>query len=436
MSKTFVTLILILFFLNNSLLAQKILTPSDQLEDLTYLVERLEEIHPNPYDSLSKEDFYGKIELLKKEFSVERKSSDFAKLLMPLLSALGDAHTEMEVPQKEFRTFQEAGGSLFSFLVDIREQEVYVKDHPDYEGAKITQINGIPLTQILPAIRSYVSAEREAFREAVIEKSWQAYSWFELGEIHTISIEWKGKKIEVKNGEETLGAQKTKAYEWEIVGKKAWIRFNRMANLSAFKKFLKESFREIASKEVDTLLIDLRKNGGGDSRLGDLLISYLYEGRYRQVSALQVKASSSQKAYFHKTYIPFFLKPFLPLFKLNPVLRATFGKSGKTYEIKFKEKQAKKRKNSFRGKVYALIGPSTFSSAAILANALKEYEIAEMLGEETGGIGIFYGDNIYIELPHSGLRSTISFKKFVLPGAKADGRGVVPDRPLPFRDIN
>jgi len=435
MAKTFTTFVLILVFLHSSLIAQKSLSPEEQLEDLTYLIEHLEEIHPNPYAYLSKEVFYQKTEALKKELVRERNPIDFAKLLMPLLSALGDAHTEMEIPRLSFRDFREADGNVFPFPIDIRNDRLFVKDHPSYEGAEILQINQKPIEQILPAIRSYVSAEREAFREVVIERAWQAYIWFELGEIHTITLDLNGKELELKNGEEAFLAAKAPAYELEMHNSQAWIRFNRMSNLAAFKKFLKKSFQGIEAEGIDTLFIDLRQNGGGDSRLGDALISYLYQGKYKQVDVLEVKSSTSQKAYFHQTYIPFFLKPFLPLFKLNPVLRATFGKAGKTHTIEFKEKQAKRRKNSFQGKVYALIGPATFSSAVLLANALKEYQIAEMLGEETGGIQAFYGDNIYILLPNSVLRSTISFKKFVLPGAKLNGRGVVPHGPLPFRDV-
>lgn len=435
MLKTFATFVICLIFIQSSLRGQKMLTSEEQLEDLSYLIERLEEIHPNPYAYLSKETFYQKAKALEKELVRERSQIDFAKLLMPLVSELGDAHTEMEIPRQAFRDFREAGGNVFPFPIDIRNDHLFVKDHPSYEGAEIIQINQKPIKQILSAIRSYVSAEREAFREVVIERAWQAYLWFELGEIHAITLDLNGKKLELKNWEEASLAAKAPAYELEMHNSQAWIRFNRMSNLAAFRKFLKKSFQGIKAEGIDTLFIDLRQNGGGDSRLGDALISYLYQGKYKQVDVLEVKSSTSQKAYFHQTYIPFFLKPFLPLFKLNPVLRATFGKAGQTHTIEFKEKQAKRRKSSFQGKVYALIGPATFSSAVLLANTLKEYQIAEMLGEETGGIQAFYGDNIYIQLPHSGLRSSISFKKFVLPGAKMDGRGVIPHGPLPFRDV-
>ncbi|MEL6256919.1 MAG: S41 family peptidase, partial [Bacteroidota bacterium] len=325
MSKTFAAFTLILIFFHSSLIGQKILTPEEQLEDLTYLIKRLEEIHPNPYAYLSKEDFYQKVEILKQKLSTEMNSIEFAKLLMPLVSALGDAHTEIEVPRKEFRAFKEAGGNVFPFSIDIRDDQLFVRDHPSYEGAEILEINHKPLAQILPAIRSYVSAEREAFREVVIERNWQSYACFELGEIHSITLDLDGKKSELKNWEELSLPQKASAYELELKENQAWIHFNRMSNLGAFKKFLKRSFQSIEEQSIDTLIIDLRQNGGGDSRLGDVLISYLHESKYNQVDMLEVKASASQKAYFHQTYIPFFLKPFLPLFKLNPVLRATFG---------------------------------------------------------------------------------------------------------------
>ena len=97
-------------------------------------------------------------------------------------------------------------------------------------------------------------------------------------------------------------------------------------------------------------------------------------------------------------------------------MRATFaGKNGKVHKIEFKEKKGN-NKGNYKN-VFVLTSNYTFSSAAILANALQYYKIGKIVGEETGGIKKFFGDNIIITLPNTRLHCTVSFKKFILPGA-------------------
>lgn len=46
----------------------------------------------------------------------------------------------------------------------------------------------------------------------------------------------------------------------------------------------------------------------------------------------------------------------------------------------------------FGGKVIVLIGPRTFSSASDLADAIKTYHLATLVGQETGGRVNTFGD--------------------------------------------
>lgn len=49
-----------------------------------------------------------------------------------------------------------------------------------------------------------------------------------------------------------------------------------------FKAFLEDTFRDINKKNIKELVIDLRENSGGDATLGDLLVEYIYDGKYKR----------------------------------------------------------------------------------------------------------------------------------------------------------
>lgn len=80
--------------------------------------------------------------------------------------------------------------------------------------------------------------------------------------------------------------------------------------------------------------------------------------------------------------------------------------------------------------IVAQIGDAhtTFSSASSFAWAFKEAGCGTVIGEETGGMSVHYGDIITFKLPNSGLAVNVSHKRFWLPGAdENDIHGVIPD---------
>src|SRR5688572_391776 len=60
------------------------------------------------------------------------------------------------------------------------------------------------------------------------------------------------------------------------------------------------------------------------------------------------------------------------------------------------------------GKLFVLIGRSTFSAAQFLVNDLEQYTDAVFVGEPSGGKANSYGDSRKITLPHSGLTVRVS----------------------------
>ena len=86
----------------------------------------------------------------------------------------------------------------------------------------------------------------------------------------------------------------------------------------------------------------------------------------------------------------------------------------------------------FNGNVYLLVSHRTFSSASSFSWAFRQFDMGTVIGEESGGMNVSFGDNIYYRMPVSGLSCTISFKRFWLYGADERSiHGTLPDVAVP-----
>ena len=201
----------------------------------------------------------------------------------------------------------------------------------------------------------------------------------------------KSYNTKTQNNESNLSAYTFKVLKDKNTG---IIDFRSFSNLDKFKIFLDSTFTIIKKENIGNLIIDIRKNGGGNSVLGNELFQYISPVPFEQFGKVIVKISDT---------------------------------GIKTYD---EEELKKLRKNNlrFHGNVYLLISHNTFSSAAVFSWAFNYFKMGKVIGEETGGLNVCYGDIIRISLPHTKLKCTVSFKKFYNYGATdEDIHGTIPD---------
>src|SRR5262249_48298622 len=106
------------------------------------------------------------------------------------------------------------------------------------------------------------------------------------------------------------------------------------------------------------------------------------------------------------------------------------GPDGKIAELPEKESAHSPAEPFFTGGVCVLIGRQTFSSAVDLADGIKTYHLATLVGEETGGRPNGFGEAYQFLLPNSQLIASVASALFVRAnGDTTDHRGVLPDIP-------
>ena len=185
--------------------------------------------------------------------------------------------------------------------------------------------------------------------------------------------------------------------------------FNECSGTKEMKQFCDSMFNDLREQGIKKLIIDVRENGGGDSSVGDILLSYV------------AQKPSTQ---FDKV-----------LYKVTPMTARLIGSTDGLPHIGFANQDISKRiqprsdsEGHFSGETILLISNNTFSSGASFAWAFKEAGAGKTVGEETGGMNVCYGDVVMWQMPVSGIPVSISWKRFWQMNAdENDVHGVLPD---------
>ena len=211
-------------------------------------------------------------------------------------------------------------------------------------------------------------------------------------------------------------------------------------NQKKFFKFLNSSFKEIREKNISTLILDIRENGGGDDGNDMELASYLInkdfkEDKYRKLNTIDLPLYPE---YLHPVW---YQMMGVPKNKSADALKARmkkellkeFYKADDNYYY-FKEEAIIKREAQeylFSGKTYILISGNVFSGGALFSALVRDKSNAIFVGEETGGG--YYRHTGSIPLIYELPNSKIIFSIFLVINEQdveqklfPDGRGTIP----------
>jgi C-terminal processing protease CtpA/Prc len=202
--------------------------------------------------------------------------------------------------------------------------------------------------------------------------------------------------------------------------------------MDTFTTYLKDSFTEISRNQIEHLIIDVRRNGGGDSDLGDSLVTYITDQPFKSMHRTDWKRSQQYTSHL-KAHVPRWMR-WLPLtyFYSDSEYYKKYAETpiGDICTIIHKEQTPPDNALRFNGEVYVLSGIRSFSSAVIFLTLIKDYNLATIVGEETGGPANHFGELYPFVLPNSKLWMHTSVKHFIRPSGEHTEGGVKPDIPV------
>lgn len=428
----------------------KLYSPEELRSDLNTVMETLGDVHPNLYAFTPKsviDSARGKIEGV---LTIPMTRIAFYELLAPLVALIGDGHTSIGLPFEEFSQYRlEKKGLAFPFnvaydtITGVSITRNYTGDSVLEPGDRIISINTLSADSLARVFLQGFSGERMAFRWRGVAGAFRTLLWFRgIEPPYDLVLRRHGSGEEIRSRVEGVtlpsvlridsllarGRTAVPNYRFErLEDGIGYIDFRSMSNPDEFSKFLSTTFSGIRTDPVRGLLIDLRGNGGGDSRLGSELLSYLTDSPYRMAQRKEWKMSAEYKSYMRQM-LPWWIRWF-PFTWVSSFARKTFGaRDGEIVIDTSAIEPPDQNPLRYSGRTAFLIGPGTFSSAMMLANAVADYKLATLIGEETGGIPTAYGEVYSFDLPNTRLSANVSSAFFVRAnGDTEDRRGIMPD---------
>jgi hypothetical protein len=410
----------------------------------------LEHVHPDLYAERPRDSVAAAVHRIVASLPASMSRADLWLRLAPVLASLGDGHTGIALPSEEFA---HNGGLVFppSVVQDDAGHVVVVaafsRGAPIERGDRIISVNGLNADSLLRAWTGEVSGESEKFRAANVTNGFRDFVF-----VHSIAAPFRIEtqradgstrpvvldglrrdSLRALGGRGGGGAARPRARAANFTYEKlapgvGYMNFQSMVgDPSAFAADVTDMFRRVAEDSAQTLIVDLRSNGGGDSRLGEELLRHLTTKVYRMSAGKQWKMSAEYRAYF-KTWLTPPLR-WIGAWNFSSVGRQLMhGPDGKIVDLPEEEAVRPRAEPFFSGNVCVLIGRQTFSSAMGLADAIKTYKLATLIGEEAGGRPTGFGEAYVFRLPKSQLAVSVSSARFVrASGDTSDHRGVVPD---------
>ncbi len=348
--------------------------------------------------------------------------------IAPVLGALNDGHVGLLFPDplndapRRFPLHFALSDANDIIVIGDRTNTVAI-------GSRLISVNGVPAATFRDASLAAFGGQTQLLHRTRVSMAgaWTAIALF--GDTPLYHVVWStpdGSQHEddllatppMRNA--TTSAPQPYTYRMLENGAVGYIDYRSCEDLPRFNKFLADTFQTIEINPIRALIIDIRRNGGGDSALNDQLWQYVTTKPFKQFGATIEKASLRLKA----EYGPAKYKEIYG----DEAWNAPDGKIieyGNAPDANLIHPGRLPLR--YHGPVYLLISAQTFSSAMSCALAAKDYGLATIVGEETGEPVNSTGEVYVFAAPGTGLRAALTTKVYLAPKPHPNDQGVIPD---------
>lgn len=359
-------------FINNN--SDSLITNNQWIEDIDYLNNLLTENHP--YLNKNSTNFDKEIGKLKNDLKI-LDDEQIKISLTQIIASLGDGHTNIEL----VNTYDEVYPLyLWWYGNDLIVQGASL-EYRDLIGKKVVEIANKPIKEVIDNINTLIPTESEMWVNYVnsvyiirpeilkylkiVEDDKTTWTFQDdAGEFITRDISTKKNgSFEMETIDPYIALKDKNDHDWywyKYIDKDKILYFqynvcydkltigDNNSDYPIFNDFLSEMEALIDSSDIDKLVIDLRNNGGGDSRV---------------------------------------ITPFIEMIAKNDELNK-------------------------KGKIFVIVGRKTFSGGVSAASDITTNLEAISIGEPTGGLVNCTGNIRNMTLPNSKLNISYSTEQF------------------------
>lgn len=448
--------------------------PPEQLkEDVDFAYAKLQQMHPQLYWYIPKQELDLKFDSLKQTINEPLTPLQFYFKLQPVIAGIREGHLSLRIPRKKFtkkeiKTLEQKKGLFSRFGYYISGDQMYITENRDSieniePGTEILSINNIPVSDYIKKYRNLISSDgyNTTFQPYFLKDLFFNYYTAEngladkatmetlyKGEKHTYTLSRESKsdtdlekdkemnkRTQEKKLNDYVAASNSYNRSFKFLDKDSTVAYIKVKSFSReySDEFYKKTFAKIKNAKAEYLIIDVRNNYGGSLYEINNLYSYLTDKPFTLIKPSQVtsRAIPLRTNYFRKSSpLDYAIKSISYPSYFFAQAFSTYKKDGKIFYKMKADKPTKSNKGAFHGKVFVLINGGSFSASSIITAKLKNDKRATLVGEETGGAndGTVAGFYSYQKLPNSEIRFPIGLL-LVQPNIDFSDtkKGVVPD---------
>lgn len=443
--KPFLILLIITISINTSFgqtqKKERNFSPEELKTDLTFLKHLIFEVHVNPFWEISAKKYHSLLANISTNLKDSLNATDFLKLIKPVIAHLSDEHSQIYLKQNllssKFKddsiyppfTLKKIGKHFFieNFLNESRQLK---------RDLEVVAINGIPISKLITLCALDTIGFPDQRIAMTLKYFGYLYPWTTKIETNNFRITTGSGKIKVVKGVSLIlwqafiksqntgyGSNCEERISYNKYEKVGYIRAcsfdvkpTGQYSLDSIKVKITNIFRQIQKDSIHNLIIDVSQNSGGNSDVGNYLISSFYSQPYR---GYHVDFKKSDE----------YLKLFESWGFSKPEWASAIN--GKVLHFAADTIFPENLKYRFKGKVTVVMGPSTFSSAMTFVTLIKDNHIAPIIGQPSlNGHPTGLGEQFYTTLPNTRIFVRLSVKEFIRPADKIKENILIPDKLL------
>jgi len=422
------------------------LSPDQLKDDLRILRQTFEKAHAGLYRYTPKEQMDAAFDRVGARLNKPMTDLEFFRILAPLIDLTHDAHTALRPGPAILKYI---GKTAKVFPLDVR----YIDGQPFVEknlgpnkaiplASEILSINGVPMKEITERVLTVKSAD--GLNRIPKYEVANVNFWINYFEMVDDSGEFRIKVRNPRTGKteqystQGISAQVIQTSQFKIQTHNAFslafLKDDRVALMSipgfgdlALVDQFADAFRKIKEQGVQTLIMDIRDNGGGWDELNTELLSYLVPHPFRFYKGFTFRAKDWDDLKYAE-YSPddFLNDPDLKRF--SGAERKTMVKDRTLPEVLDHNRQTnpaagihQPKPNTFSGNLYLLFNGRSGSSGGEIPALLHFLGIGTLIGEEPNSAyqGTCGGVIPKLTLPHSEISISfplLAYDNAVLPG--------------------
>jgi hypothetical protein len=422
----------------------------------------LEESHPSLYWYTPKDSMDYYFDWGYRQLNDSMTEPQFRSILSYVIAKIKCGHTSTRYSRKFLHFLDTARLPQFPISIKVLEQDTVVLNnyiqHSTLKlprGTILTSLNGAPIKRIVDSLVLHIPQDgnNENYLMQTISNRGAFGGWmrlvagyvpaYQLGYLDSLGQEQQtvfnlvdppkkdsSRKPILPEIRRQLKRREQKANELDRARSlqidtglsTGYMTVNTFNNGYQLKSFFRSAFKDLRRFNIQHLVIDIRSNGGGNVAHSTLLTKKIRHTPFKLADSLYaVNRKSRYGNYVRYNRVTGIFMRFISKKKSDGFYH--FGY--------FERKQFKPAlRDRYKGKVYVLTGPNSFSAASIFALTVKGQSNVTLIGEETGGAA--YGNSAWfipdVRLPETGIRFRLpKFRLVINKNAVKDGRGVLPD---------